>query len=739
MACAFVALLLLSSGASAAAWVTQSAPGPALVANGDLVSVSCLPPAPCVAVGSFVSASGADRPLIEIRRGRRWSIQEGPVPPSAGDTQLSAVACPAKRSCIAVGFSVLAGGREVTLAVRWNGSSWSILRTVNPIGAGGRLSALSCPSARFCMAVGSGPGGALFERWNGSRWSLQHPAGLGARSQLDGVSCPSRRACLAVGATGRGAVAELWNGRRWSRFGRPQGVSVLKAISCTSPQACSAISDTDTVYAVQRWNEQRWTTENVAPPACDPADALCSNVLLSIACVSPSACYLAGEFDVAAEGSSGMETGTPIAEFWDGSRWRSERVPDVGVAPNINEDAVYGTSLNGISCTARSACVTVGTASTEVGGGQPLIEHRNAGAWSVQPAPSPLGPAPSQLSAVSCSSATACTAVGSYTDASGASFLLAERWNGATWTIQPTPGAGRFNGVSCPSATACMAVGTGVGTNDGAAVAETWTGATWSSLQTPAAGDLTAVSCTSATACLAVGAGSGGSALAESWNGATWTVQPGAGGGLWVGLSCVSADACLAARGDPTAGIADSWDGTSWTALPLPQSQLNALNPFYSAVSCSALNTCTVVINNQSITGSFETGFQSSVDGLALRWDGAAWSTQTIQLPAGDDVNTIGGVSCPSATTCTAVGSYSFTESNSPEMYGPLLERWDGTSWSAAQPPPYPYQFGSPQLFGVSCASAATCIAVGERVIIIPDGLVNSGYLHTVPYVASYS
>ena len=53
--------------------------------------------------------------------------------------------------------------------------------------------------------------------------------------------------------------------------------------------------------------------------------------------------------------------------------------------------------------------------------------------------PQPPGPATSSLSGVSCSTATACTAVGSSTTASGPQIALAEQWNGTSWT--PTPRA----------------------------------------------------------------------------------------------------------------------------------------------------------------------------------------------------------------------------------------------------------------------------------------------------------
>ena len=574
------------------------------------------------------------------------------------------------------------------------------------------------------MAVGFGPRGALIERWNGSRWSLPRTAGLQAGGgELDGVSCVGRTTCVAVGSAGDGAVAELWNGGRWSPLSGPRAVGALTAISCTSRHACSAISETSAVYAVQRWNGRRWTQDNgsaaVRSRACEDG-AECSTILSAITCVSSSACYLAGGFDVEDSGSSGESITTPVAAARHGSRWQRESVKNIGVCPT-KMSVVCGTSLNGISCTAQSGCVAVGAYTNEASAGQPLIEHRNAGRWSVQGAPSPVGPTSSQLNAVSCSSSTACTAVGSYTDANGTSFPLAERWDGATWTIQPTPGTGEFDGVSCTSATACTAVGARSFTtfpSSGVTLAALWNGTTWTATQTPEAGSLNAVSCTAATSCVAVGQTPTGS-LAESWNGSTWTVLPSGSGGLWVGVFCVSENACLAVRADPTVGIGDSWDGTSWTALPQPQPALYPPNPYYPAVSCPAVNACTIVANNA----------------LALRWDGATWSTQHLRLPTGEGVNTIGGISCPSTTTCTAVGSYSFIEGSSAETTAPLLERWDGGAWTA-QPPPSPSDGAF--LYGVSCPSPTTCTAVGTRLFVMLDGTPGSGFYETAPYILSY-
>jgi hypothetical protein len=252
-------------------------------------------------------------------------------------------------------------------------------------------------------------------------------------------------------------------------------------------------------------------------------------------------------------------------------------------------------------------------------------------------------------------------------------------------------------------------------------------------MQTPGAGRLGAVSCASATACVAIGTTPTATALTESWNGATWTTQPGATNGTLSAVSCVSGETCVAAGRDQSDDIvAERWDGTSWTALPLPEPQQNAVPPWSTAVSCSAENACTVVGTNEFI----QSQFKSYLGALVFHWNGAAWSTQTIQLPRGEGVSTIGGVACPTANSCTLVGSYSFFEGNGPQLTAPLLEHWDGATWSSQQPPP---QSIGPVLNGVSCPSITTCIAVGQRAFIMPDGNRNTGSLQTVPYILSDS
>ncbi|MBV8915957.1 MAG: hypothetical protein JOZ05_23315, partial [Acetobacteraceae bacterium] len=99
--------------------------------------------------------------------------------------------------------------------------------------------------------------------------------------------------------------------------------------------------------------------------------------------------------------------------------------------------------------------------------------------WSITPTPNPSG-ATGVLRAVSCTAANACTAVGTSTAFGHPLQALAESWNGTSWTIQPTNPAFTssdtlFNGVSCTSASACLAVGQVAGF----AISERWNGKTW--------------------------------------------------------------------------------------------------------------------------------------------------------------------------------------------------------------------------------------------------------------------
>ena len=101
-------------------------------------------------------------------------------------------------------------------------------------------------------------------------------------------------------------------------------------------------------------------------------------------------------------------------------------------------------------------------------------------------------------------------------------------------------------------------------------------------------------------------------------------------------------------------------------------------------------------------------GFQT----LAESWNGTAWSALPTPDPSLNYDNYLDGVSCLTASDCTAVGLYD----NSNGVGGAtstLIESWDGAAWSAEASPDKASAVLSNELKGASCTSDSTCIAAG--------------------------
>ena len=702
------------------AWAVQSVPGP-IVANGHLWAVSCASATACTAVGDYINSAGARVTLAERWNGTSWSVQATPNPAGTTDVSLSAVSCPSATACTAAGDYTDSAGTDLTLAESWNGTTWSVQATPNPAGAqGSSLSGISCPSATACTAAGSYTNSAgnqlmLAERWNGTSWSVQatpNPAGS-TGSSLSGVSCSSATACTAVGgysnSHGTGlTLAERWNGTSWSVQATPKPArasATLGAVSCPSATACTAIGDytnsgsVNQLMLAESWNGTTWTIQATPKPAGSTGSSLSG-----VSCSSATACTAVGGY------TNSAGKGVTLAERWNGTSWSVQATPVTG----------GGIGLNGVSCSSATACTAAGSYFDSAENVVTLAERWNGTRWSVQATPNPAGARGSSLSSVTCSSATACTAVGFSGILLGQDDPLAERWNGTSWSIQATPSpagsASGLTGVSCPTATACAAVGFSVNATSNQTLAERWNGTTWSIQATPnPAGEtrvsLNAVSCPSATACTAIGdyTNSAGTdlTLAERWNGTSWSVQAtpnpaGATGSSLSAVSCPSATACTAAGSyTNSAGtqvtLAESWNGTTWTIQATPK-PAGSTGSSLSGVSCTSAAACTAAGSYTDSAGTTLT--------LAEGWDGTSWSIQATPNPACPVGSFLNGVSCTSATACTAAGDTINGAGNAVT----LAERWNGTTWTIQATPSSGL---SAALNGVSCTSATACTAAG--------------------------
>ncbi len=335
---------------------------------GAFNGVACPPNSQCVGVGTiFTTASagavGAAAPLTAasgtVSRGQ--SVQT-----IRGTELLSAVSCPSRTQCLAVGENSDASeGVAVPLdpetgAVRAGQSVQSI--------PGIFMAAVACPSTTLCLGVGHAPEG------QGVVVSLDPTTGAIAMGEgvvtipgtggvgLEGVACPTTTQCLAVGenaSASAGAAVPLDPATGAPSKGQgAQSVTtkgVLVGVSCPSAAVCLAVG----------WGADQ---PSVAVPL-DPATGMVSSgrrdqtissraaKLSAVACPSVSQCLAVG--NDAGDPSHGQAV--PLS-------------PVTGVVSSGQSiQGLAGTgALNAVACLSAARCVVSGSG-FEASGGASLV------------------------------------------------------------------------------------------------------------------------------------------------------------------------------------------------------------------------------------------------------------------------------------------------------------------------------------------------------------------------------
>jgi hypothetical protein len=352
-----------------------------------------------------------------------WSIVPSPSVNSNYVNRHLAVACSSQTACWAVGY-YYGGSNQQTLIERWDGTAWAVVSSPNPSATEPNwLNAVTCVSASDCWAVGfSGyQGKTLIERWDGTSWAVipsPNPSGAYS-SDLNDVTCASALDCWAVGyyynlsARRTQTLIEHWDGTSWTIF--------------TSPNA-SATED---------------------------------NFLYGVTCTLASDCWAVGEY-YSRDPIHGYFVTATLIEHWDGTSWT------IVISPN--SPIAQSSTLYDVTCASALDCWAVGNSydseTTHIGY-QTLVERWNGVSWTIIPSPNTTSPPWNVLESVTCASASNCWAVGYLAESSGGSPIetLILQWNGALWTIVPSPNtsateANHISYVTCASATECWAVGT---------------------------------------------------------------------------------------------------------------------------------------------------------------------------------------------------------------------------------------------------------------------------------------
>jgi photosystem II stability/assembly factor-like uncharacterized protein len=325
-------------------------------------------------------------------------------------------------------------------------------------------------------------------------------------------------------------------------------------------------------------------------------------------------------------------------------------------------------------------------------------------ASAVPAAAAPTAPAaPANLTAitaVSCASATHCWA--GAVDAKG-SAIIATANGGATWRVEYA--TARFDdivSIDCASAAHCLAIGD-VAEGTSAAFLETTDGGTvWTAHAAPRPLALAgALSCANGSDCWAVGLAPDRfhAAVARTTDGGrVWTAEsiPALETAMSspFGISCASSADCVVTG---EAALTTTNGGRTWVKHAVPSGV--PLGP----VTCPSTRDCYAVLNvTSAVPSNEETFLYTSTNG------GVTWK-DVLSKPR--HVAGLGGVSCPTTTTCVAVGDgYTPRGGGADTLYGlSELTSTSGRHWAQTT-------VGKAQaLFADSCAATTRdCIAGGQ-------------------------
>jgi hypothetical protein len=174
--------------------------------------------------------------------------------------------------------------------------------------------------------------------------------------------------------------------------------------------------------------------------------------LEAVTCSSVSDCWTVGTYPSGTNGYDQL-----IIQHWNGTAWKIVKEGDTS----------RHEYLKGVTCASASECWAVGYSFDPFNGSgvdETLIEHWDGVSWSAVTSPDTNPAQDNVLSAVTCSSATECWAVGYYVDDNNSTQTLIQHWNGTAWTIvtslNATPlGSNVLNDVTCTSMSQCWAVG----------------------------------------------------------------------------------------------------------------------------------------------------------------------------------------------------------------------------------------------------------------------------------------
>jgi hypothetical protein len=295
------------------------------------------------AVGFYTDTNGIGNALIEHFTGSNWAVVSGPQP-GTGGSYLEAVSAVSAGDIWAVGFyRETPGSAPLTLALHYDGTSWTQATTASPGSAENYLYGVDMVSASDGWAVGYTADTAnlyqtLTLRWNGTQWvQVASPTPFLSVAGLRGVTV-SGTDVWAVGVqadislTLRSYIIH-WNGSSWSAQTTPTTAGcVLTAVSAlgTNLWAVGGCQTTSYQTLILQWNGTSWS------PVASPNPGTGDNLLGGVSARTASDAYAVGGY-ADTDGSA-----QSLVLHWDGTAW--EQIPSA--SPGSSGNALVAIDAN---------------------------------------------------------------------------------------------------------------------------------------------------------------------------------------------------------------------------------------------------------------------------------------------------------------------------------------------------------------------------------------------------------
>lgn len=189
------------------------------------------------------------------------------------------------------------------------------------------------------------------------------------------------------------------------------------------------------------------------------------------------------------------------------------------------------------------------------------------------------------------------------------------------------------------------------------------------------------------------------SSLIMHWDGSAWAVSFNRPVGYFFGVSATSTSDAWAVGGtnwfNPSQTLAEHWDGTSWSQVATPAEP----SAFFRAVAATSTTNAWAV----GLIGPGPGVQSSATEPLIERWNGSTWSVQPISVPA--DGGALQAVTATSSTDAWAVGWSGNSQAT-------LIYHWDGSTWTRVSSP---NQAGTYNILsGVTAIASNDAWAVGQ-------------------------